>query len=326
MCYPKGMGGIGFRDMYLFNISLLGRQVWWLMLFKDTLCFKVLSAKYFSVRDVLRPKYYEKPSFTWSSIAKAIDALKDGFLWQIGDGNSIDLKRDHWGIEGLNGDSICWSELTNEERKVKDLWDYNNGQWKKDRVMELYGKNMGDLICYLPILHNEPPVIPSIPMHKRWTKPPDGVIKINVDAAVVNGNVGYGAIARNHDGFVIGGCYSFANKSQDVNWAEFEAFVEGLNLSLKLKVDKIILECDSAYLVNAVKKKDQDITILGYCLNKSCRKFRNFTSVQVNWISRCSNKASDFLCNLAIKNKCNFYFNMDYPMEIHSIIINDAIN
>ncbi|KAK5845497.1 hypothetical protein PVK06_001687 [Gossypium arboreum] len=281
MCYPKGMRGTGFRDMYLFNISLLGRQVWWLMQFKDNLCFK------------------------------------------IGDGNSIDLKRDHWGIDGLNEDSVCWSQLTNEERKVKDLWDYNNGQWKKDRVMELYGKNMGDLI---PIIHNEPPVIPSISMHKRWTKPPDGVIKINVNAAVVNGNVGYGAIARDHDGFVIRGCYSFANKIQDVNWAKFKAFVEGLNLALKLKVDKIILECDSAYLVNAVKKKDQDITILGYCINKSCRKFRNFTSVQVNWISRCSNNAADFLCNLTIKDKCNLYFNMDYPMEIHSIIINDAIN
>ncbi|KAK5845400.1 hypothetical protein PVK06_001582 [Gossypium arboreum] len=160
-------------------------------------------------------------------------------------------------------------------------------------------------------LIDEPPIIPSISMHKRWTKPPDGVIKIKVDVAVVNGNVGYGAIARDHDGFVIGGCYSFANKSQDVNWAKFEAFVEGLNLALKLKVDKLILECDSAYLVNTVKKKDQDITILGCCINKAYRKFRNFTSVQVKWIRRCSNKAADFQCNLAITDKCNLYFNID---------------
>ncbi|KAK8328756.1 hypothetical protein V6Z11_A11G271200 [Gossypium hirsutum] len=95
MCYPKGMGGISFRDMHLFHIALFSRQVWRLMQFKDTLCFKVLSAKYFSEGDVLRPKKCDKPSFTWSSIAKAVDALKDGFLWQIGDGNSIDLRRDH---------------------------------------------------------------------------------------------------------------------------------------------------------------------------------------------------------------------------------------
>ncbi|TYG98694.1 hypothetical protein ES288_A10G137300v1 [Gossypium darwinii] len=95
MCQPKGIGGIGFSDMHLFNIALLGRQVWRLMHCKETLCFKVLSAKYFPEGDMLRPKYCEKPSFTWSSIAKAINALKDGFLWQIGDGKSIDIRRDH---------------------------------------------------------------------------------------------------------------------------------------------------------------------------------------------------------------------------------------
>ncbi|KAH1106896.1 hypothetical protein J1N35_010664 [Gossypium stocksii] len=75
--------------------------------FKDTLCFKVLSAKYFPEGDVLRPKSCARLSFTWSIIAKAIDALKDGFLWQIKDGNCIDIRRDQWGFEGLNGDSVC---------------------------------------------------------------------------------------------------------------------------------------------------------------------------------------------------------------------------
>ncbi|XP_016740164.1 uncharacterized protein [Gossypium hirsutum] len=27
------------------------------------------------------------------------DALKDGFIWQVGDGNTIDIQWDHWGIE-----------------------------------------------------------------------------------------------------------------------------------------------------------------------------------------------------------------------------------
>ncbi|MBA0575998.1 hypothetical protein Golob_025282 [Gossypium lobatum] len=53
--------------------------------------------------------------------------------------------------------------------------------------------------------------------------------------------------------------------------------------------------------------------------------FRKFDSVQINWIDRCSNKAADLLCNLAIKKKCNLYFNTDYPVEIHNIVINDAI-
>ncbi|TYH01218.1 hypothetical protein ES288_A09G040100v1, partial [Gossypium darwinii] len=92
MCHPKGMGGMGFRNLHLFNLALLGRQVWRLMSQQDTLCFKVLCAKYFPEADVFSYKRCDKPSFTWASIAKAVDALKDGFIWQVGDGNRIDLR------------------------------------------------------------------------------------------------------------------------------------------------------------------------------------------------------------------------------------------
>ncbi|KAA3480405.1 reverse transcriptase [Gossypium australe] len=154
MCYPKGVGDMGFRDVHLFNLALLGRQVWRLMIQKDTMCYKVLSAKYFPNGDVFSYKRCDKPSFTWMSIARAVDALKDGFMWQVGDGNTIDIRRDHWGVEGNIGESVCRSLFTNNERKVKDLWDHVNKRWKMERIVEIYGEDMGDCICNLPIFHN----------------------------------------------------------------------------------------------------------------------------------------------------------------------------
>lgn len=50
---------------------------------------------------------------------------------------------------------------------------------------------------------NERPVITPTPASKTWMKPPYGYIKINFDAAVLNGRVGFGVIARNPKGF----CY-----------------------------------------------------------------------------------------------------------------------
>ncbi|TYI84212.1 hypothetical protein E1A91_D05G348400v1, partial [Gossypium mustelinum] len=96
MCYPNGMEGMGFRDMKLFNLALLGRQVWRLMQFKDTLCFRVLSSKYFPEGDILCSKSCDKPSYTWSSIVKATEFFKEGFVWLVGDGNTIDIPRDQW--------------------------------------------------------------------------------------------------------------------------------------------------------------------------------------------------------------------------------------
>ncbi|KAA3473209.1 reverse transcriptase [Gossypium australe] len=88
-------GGLGFRDFCLFNIDLLGRQAWRLIHCKDTLCYKVLSAKYFLNGDIFHPKSIDKPSFSWQSISKAACMLSEGFGWSVGNGRSIDIWRDN---------------------------------------------------------------------------------------------------------------------------------------------------------------------------------------------------------------------------------------
>ncbi|KAK5775495.1 hypothetical protein PVK06_043391 [Gossypium arboreum] len=426
MCYPKGMRGMGFRDLQLFNLALLGRQVWRLMTHTDTLCFKVLSAKYFPEGDVFSYKQGDKPSFTWTSIAKAVDALKDGFLWQVGDGNRIDIRKDHWGVDGIRGDSVCRSYFNHDERLVKDLWVPNNKRWNRERVIKIYGENLGECICKFPISHNgikdtrvwmqnphdcqkareilvtgglnnrllegvyntcidwledvfrvldkkvavdfltllwnswndrnnmvfngtmdaavtiweraqtlsqdfwifnlsEPALIPPIPIKMAWKTPPAGYIKVNVDAAVSNGCSGFGAVARDDDGFVLGGCNKFRNEELEASWVELEALTVGIKLVKKLKANQIILESYSATLVNKVNKWAQDITILGQRVRQECEGFCYFNTIQIKWIHRHCNSVANLLCTLASTNKCDLYFDMDYPMEIHNFIIHDAI-
>ncbi|KAA3485558.1 reverse transcriptase [Gossypium australe] len=70
-------------DIQLFNVALLGRQVWHLIHSRDTLCYKVLGAKYFPDGNVFHPKNSDKPSFKWQSIAKAASMLHEGFGWSV---------------------------------------------------------------------------------------------------------------------------------------------------------------------------------------------------------------------------------------------------
>ncbi|KAH1063719.1 hypothetical protein J1N35_028706 [Gossypium stocksii] len=260
MCHPKGMGGIGSWNMHIFNLALLGRQVWRLMHFKNTLCFK------------------------------AVDALKDGFVWLAGDGNMIDIHRNLWEFEGLNGDSYAsqydkiariWQNFSNiyprckniEEtlihalkdcpmtREILTLGSLNNRlldgsydrciDWLEDVLRELDAKAAVDFFTLIwncwnsrnkLVFHGkedtalvvwerekalsndfriynlvDPLVIPANPVSKCWMKPPHGYVKINFDAAVSNGRVGYGAIARDTDGFVLEGCCGFEEKPLDAN-------------------------------------------------------------------------------------------------------------
>lgn len=106
VCFPKGMGGLGFRDLHLFNIALLGRQVWRLISCKDTLCYRVLCAKYFPNSNIFHTKRINKSSYIWSSISAGARHLNNGFGWIMGDGRSIDFRRDNWGFEGLTGELV----------------------------------------------------------------------------------------------------------------------------------------------------------------------------------------------------------------------------
>ncbi|XP_017604521.1 uncharacterized mitochondrial protein AtMg00310-like [Gossypium arboreum] len=122
LCKPKDMGGLGIRYVQLFNLALLGHQVWRLINNKNSLCFKVFSSKYFPDGNNFHAKKVDKASFTCSSIAAATEALKAGFGWQIGNGEKINTPADNWGTEGLNGDVIRSNILNLNEMCVKDLW------------------------------------------------------------------------------------------------------------------------------------------------------------------------------------------------------------
>ncbi|MBA0730762.1 hypothetical protein Golax_022781 [Gossypium laxum] len=56
-------------------------------------------------------------------------------------------------------------------------------------------------------IHNlvNKPLLPVTSATKNWVKPPLGFVKINFDAAVSNNKIGYWVIARDSDGFVLGG-------------------------------------------------------------------------------------------------------------------------
>jgi len=53
LCTRKEKGGLGFRDLHLFNIAMLARQGWRLISNPESLCAQVLRARYFPNGDLL---------------------------------------------------------------------------------------------------------------------------------------------------------------------------------------------------------------------------------------------------------------------------------
>jgi hypothetical protein len=61
---PKGMGGLGFRDIHVFNLAMLAKQGWRLIQNPDSLCARILRAKYFPHGDIMKAKKSGPISYT----------------------------------------------------------------------------------------------------------------------------------------------------------------------------------------------------------------------------------------------------------------------
>jgi hypothetical protein len=69
-------GGLGFHDMRLFNQVLLARQAWQLIAFPESLCARVLRARYYPHGDLIDTVFTGAPSSTWTAIAHGLELLK----------------------------------------------------------------------------------------------------------------------------------------------------------------------------------------------------------------------------------------------------------
>ena len=71
MCEPKCNGGMGFKDLKLFNKALLAKQGWSLQMGGNSLVYRVFKAKYFPTCDFIHASIVHNPSYTWRSLISA---------------------------------------------------------------------------------------------------------------------------------------------------------------------------------------------------------------------------------------------------------------
>jgi len=124
----KDKGGLGYRDLHIFNLAMLARQGWRLLIQPDTLCARVMQAKYYPDDRLLKTKVKDGISYIWRSILKGLELLKEGLIWRIEDGSSVNIREDLWISREVKPEVITQrngSILT----KVADLLNPGTGNW-----------------------------------------------------------------------------------------------------------------------------------------------------------------------------------------------------
>jgi hypothetical protein len=147
---PKSDGGLGFRDLYAFNVAMLARQVWRLLDNPNSLCGRVLKARYFPNTSILEAVPMSGISYTWRSILKGVSLLKEGLVWRIGDGVQVKMWTDPWLPREGSRIPVTprrQSLLTN----INELINPITGTWDEQLVRDTFWEVDATVILKIPI-------------------------------------------------------------------------------------------------------------------------------------------------------------------------------
>ncbi|XP_074346398.1 putative mitochondrial protein AtMg00310 [Apium graveolens] len=98
----KFNGGMGFKNITDFNLTMVGTQGWRLVQFENSLISRFFKEKYYPHGNFLSAQLGRNPSYVWRSIREAQTLLKRGARWRIGDGCDIHVLEQHWLIDSRN--------------------------------------------------------------------------------------------------------------------------------------------------------------------------------------------------------------------------------
>ncbi|GKU89755.1 hypothetical protein SLEP1_g3851 [Rubroshorea leprosula] len=131
---PKKMGGLGFRALHEFNLAMLGKQGWRLLVNPDSLVAQLLKAKYYPRSDLLHAGLKPSCSFTWRSICSATTLLRQGQFY-------------------VQSPPPADYEL----RYVCDLIDADSHYWKHYLIRAISNPHEAQLILSMPLswLHRD---------------------------------------------------------------------------------------------------------------------------------------------------------------------------
>ncbi|KAL5546632.1 hypothetical protein UlMin_006319 [Ulmus minor] len=96
LCSHKSDGGMGFRDLRLFNKAILAKQAWRIHSHPTSLAARVLQGFYFHRSSFLQVKVNSSSSFVWRSILWGRELYKQGIWCKIGSGQNTYIYHDCW--------------------------------------------------------------------------------------------------------------------------------------------------------------------------------------------------------------------------------------
>ncbi|XP_056695214.1 uncharacterized protein [Spinacia oleracea] len=154
MCAPKCLGGLGFRDLTIFNEALLGKQAWRLMSAPESLFGRVMRGKYYPNGEFLDSALGLSCSYSWRSIWGAKALLKEGLIWRVGNVSNINVWSDPW-LTDEKGRFIL-SHHNDTVNYVHELMRPDTKEWDYEKITSIFEERDVRCIMAIPLSDRAP--------------------------------------------------------------------------------------------------------------------------------------------------------------------------
>ena len=132
-------GGLGFRDIEVFDQALLAKQAWIILQNPNTLYSQVMRSKYFENDDFLSASLPSRPSFAWRIFFHGRDLLVKGLTKMFGNGSTLNVWTDSWLNDGnIQRPLMKEKTIIDIDLHVCDLIDYVRRYWIKEKLEALF--------------------------------------------------------------------------------------------------------------------------------------------------------------------------------------------
>ena len=146
LCGSKKKGGMGFRDIHAFNLAMLTKQAWRLIKETHSLFYWVYKARYFPRCSFMEAELGSNPSMVWRSLLQARDVIREGTVWEVGDGRSIGIRSYRWLPHPPR-----FRDGAEQELKVCDLINEATHQWDRSILTATFTRAMVEDILRLRV-------------------------------------------------------------------------------------------------------------------------------------------------------------------------------
>lgn len=151
LCEVNFNGGLRFKDLRRFNVSMLAKQGWRLLNGDNSLVTTLMIAKYFPKTDFLIASLGKNPSYMWRSIYEAHVIIKRASRRMIGNGDDTEVCTTTWLPCHQNGYITSNVPYQLQDMRVVNLMDEGRTRWDEEIFKDIFNDRDIQLIMQVPI-------------------------------------------------------------------------------------------------------------------------------------------------------------------------------